>query len=105
MIWTTNDGHNPLYKVENENYGPHYWMLSMEMDCAQTADEGGWFAFQAVVAEGSNVWKEDEVEQAATCEGKDGMKVHTPQGRGIKQHYARYDRMERSHMACQNMPG
>jgi len=42
-LWTTNNAEDDLYTSINE-YGEHYWMLDVDMDCSRTVD--GWFDFK-----------------------------------------------------------
>lgn len=72
LVWTTNAwpaewgakrtveadgyGETPL-----NHWGPHYWMLDVDMDCARTVD--GWFELKSfVVTNGAERW-EDNVDQ------------------------------------------
>lgn len=77
--WTTNEwlpDYGPLKTVQNDGfgveplntYGAHYWMLDVQMDCAQAyPDPGGganWFEVKAFVSNGAG-WEPD-VQQANT---------------------------------------
>ena len=50
-------GEEPL-----NQYGSHYWMLDVDMDCSRTVD--GWFELKSYIANGAG-WEED-VQQAGT---------------------------------------
>ena len=45
LAWTTDDKTNDYY-FELNDYGDHYWILDMDMDCSQTQE--GWFEFSTI---------------------------------------------------------
>ncbi|XP_055893860.1 alpha-amylase-like [Biomphalaria glabrata] len=60
--WSTNDHSNSGYSTLN-NYGNHYWIVDVEMDCSKT--ENGFFEVKAVV---NGVWESDS-STSAPCSG------------------------------------
>jgi alpha-amylase len=50
-------GEEPL-----NQYGPHYWMLDVDMDCAKTAD--GWFELKSYISNGPG-WEGDITQPGA----------------------------------------
>ncbi|KAH9519299.1 Alpha-amylase A type-1/2 [Bulinus truncatus] len=52
-FWSTNDKTNAGYSDLN-TYGPHYWIIDLEMDCSRTEDS--FFEFKAIVNGG---WESD----------------------------------------------
>ena len=56
-VQTHGFGEDPLNR-----YGPHYWMLDVDMDCAKTAD--GWFELKSYIANGAG-W-EGDIDQSDT---------------------------------------
>lgn len=63
LDWTTNNSGNPStvaqdgfgYEVLNE-YGDHYWMLDVDMDCSSTVN--GWFELKSFISNGPG-WESD----------------------------------------------
>ena len=49
--WTTNKAGEPAYYSLNV-WGPHHWVVLVDMDCSQT--DGGWFEFGAVYSLGGS---------------------------------------------------
>lgn len=49
--WTTNLAGEPAYYSLNV-WGPHHWVVLVDMDCSQT--DGGWFEFGAVYSLGGS---------------------------------------------------
>ncbi|XP_071503489.1 alpha-amylase A-like [Diadema antillarum] len=74
LVWTTN---NPSHgsSCDNEGYGyspmnqwgDHYWMLDVDMDCSQTED--GWFELKGFV-DGGEGWESDRSQ--SSCGGSAG---------------------------------
>ena len=73
LVWTTDvwpPAWGPRRTVERDGYGetpvnrwgPHHWMLDVDMDCARTVD--GWFEFKAF-STGSAGWEPD-IDQSET---------------------------------------
>lgn len=73
LDWTTNkwpDAWVPKHTVAADGfgeeplnqYGLHYWMLDVKMDCSRTAD--GWFEFKSYISNGPG-W-EGDINQAGT---------------------------------------
>lgn len=63
LIWTTNDpGHAKSVAKDTVGYtplnafGPHYWMLDVDMDCSRTVD--GWFEVKSFIRGGAG-WEND----------------------------------------------
>ncbi|XP_055893859.1 alpha-amylase-like [Biomphalaria glabrata] len=52
-VWSTNDKSNSGYNDLN-TYGPHYWIIDLEMDCSRTEDS--FFELKAIVNGG---WEND----------------------------------------------
>ncbi|XP_005089737.2 alpha-amylase [Aplysia californica] len=63
-FWSTNDKSNAGYNALN-TYGPHYWIIDIEMDCSRAKD--GFFEFKALLNGG---W-EGDVPASSTCTGAD----------------------------------
>jgi hypothetical protein len=69
LDWTTSDSSNPNkvavqgfgYETLND-YGDHYWMLDVEMDCSKTVN--GWFELKSYISNGPE-W-EGDVAQSGT---------------------------------------
>ncbi|XP_066288249.1 alpha-amylase-like [Branchiostoma lanceolatum] len=76
LVWTTNDVDNSA-TVRDQGYGytplnqwgPHYWMLDVNMDCSRTKDVDGWFELKAVLGFGCGRQKEGFFINQATCDG------------------------------------
>jgi hypothetical protein len=69
LDWTTNNASNPnTVAVEGygydplNDYGDHYWMLDVDMDCSQTVN--GWFELKSYISNGP-AW-EGDVAQSGT---------------------------------------
>ncbi|XP_038066973.1 LOW QUALITY PROTEIN: uncharacterized protein LOC119736999 [Patiria miniata] len=75
LIWTTNDK-NSIANVATDGFGytplnqwgDHYWMVDLEMDCSKT--DGGWFELKGFLMNGEG-WESD-VSQIESCEGSAG---------------------------------
>ncbi len=76
MDWTTNQwpsdwgpkatvAANGFGETLLNTWGNHYWMLDVEMDCAQTV--GGWFEIKSYIANGSG-WEDDVLQDNAPYE-------------------------------------
>ncbi len=85
LRWTTNDGWNSLYDNFN-NYGAHEWMVVLDMDCSQTADDDGWFKFTVGQVEGGQLqyWEDPAKVQQGECVGNGETAPYEP---GV--HYAK----------------
>jgi alpha-glucosidase (family GH31 glycosyl hydrolase) len=69
LVWTTNqwpESWGPKKTVEQDGHGetplnrwgPHYWMLDVDMDCSRTVN--GWFELKGVVVQnGRETWESD----------------------------------------------
>ncbi|QIL90697.1 PKD domain-containing protein [Microbulbifer sp. SH-1] len=73
LDWTTsqwNSSWGPLRRVDVDGYGEtplnqwgdHYWMLDVDMDCSATA--GGWFEFKSYLNNGTG-WESDVTQPGA----------------------------------------
>lgn len=68
LAWTSSDPSSPGHQDLNE-WGDHYWMLDMDMDCSQA--EQGWFEVKAFVTNAGDGW-EGDIAQASSCSGTGG---------------------------------
>ncbi|XP_054773707.2 alpha-amylase A-like [Lytechinus pictus] len=74
LVWTTNNmGHGANVDTEGYGYfdlnqwGDHYWMLDVDMDCSKT--ENGWFELKGFV-KGGQGWESDISQKV--CSGSAG---------------------------------
>lgn len=64
--WTTNDVNHPGFQPINR-FGPHQWMVDLQMNCDETED--GWFEFKAF---GTGIGWENDINQISSCGGPVG---------------------------------
>ena len=68
--WTTNVVGKPAYYSLNV-WGPHHWVVLVDMDCSQTQD--GWFEFTTVYSLGrSRIHIHFSIPQYSLIGGEDG---------------------------------
>ncbi|KAH3853812.1 alpha-amylase A-like [Dreissena polymorpha] len=70
-VWTTNNPNHPGHSQFNE-YGDHYWLVDIDMDCSRT--QGGWFEFKAVL---NGQWEHDIYSDACTGSGAGSTPAQT----------------------------
>ncbi|XP_012937880.2 alpha-amylase [Aplysia californica] len=95
-FWSTNRPNQSGYNALN-TYGPHYWIVDIEMDCSKA--ENGYFELKAVLSGG---WEAD-VPASTTCTGAD---AGTPPY-SSKNHFARCGHLNVFHWGqgtCEILP-
>ncbi|XP_022105424.1 uncharacterized protein LOC110987206 [Acanthaster planci] len=75
LVWTTNNPSDTATLATNgygytslNQWGDHYWMVELKVDCAKTED--GWFELKAFVLNGEG-WESD-ISQSESCNGSAG---------------------------------
>eukprot|EP00095_Tigriopus_kingsejongensis_P004644 maker-scaffold29_size597861-snap-gene-1.15 protein:Tk04644 transcript:maker-scaffold29_size597861-snap-gene-1.15-mRNA-1 annotation:"alpha-amylase 1" len=61
--WTTDDATDDFY-YELNTFGPHHWIIDLNMDCSQTED--GWFEFNTVYTIGGEEGEPAIAQEACT---------------------------------------